>query len=387
MTGRLRGWLIPLLSYLVSTAVTWLAAALAGVDYWSADGRRRWDSEHYLSIAARGYESFRCIDRYPNFPDVWCGTTAWFPGYPMAIRAVAALGVPVEWAGVLVSEVCLLASLLIVWGLLGNRLDRNTGGAMALAAVFPGGVYFHAVFPISLCLLGLLLVVVGVRRESWWLAGLGAFVALSTHPVGVIGVVALLASLLFGWRRTGWPGRVLRVGGAAVLGALAYPASLAVIHHDTGSWTIFAEHQREAYGQGGLMNPVEQVIRFWQTPFWEWYPPDPAAPWLVQVSTHAHQYQLVVNLALITVIAVVAVWRAVRRDLTAWQAVAVLLAIGAVAMPLVTGTATSWYRHGALMLIALPVLRLPRWGWVLGVVACGVQAVLLAGMWFGGSLV
>lgn len=379
--------LVPLLSYVASTALTWFSAALAGVDYWTTAARWRWDSEHYLSIASRGYESFRCVDRYPDFPDVWCGNTAWFPGYPLAIRGVAWFGIPDELAAVLVSELSFLAALVILWGLLGGRRTPNAGGAMALAAVFPGGVYFHAIFPISLCLLGLLILVAGVRRESWWLAGLGGFVALSTHMVGAIGLVALAASLLFGWRRVGWPGRLARVGGATALGALAYPASLAVIRLYTGSWTIYFQHQQDAYGQGGLKNPLEQIVRFWGTPFWEWYPLAPDATWLVRASTHAHQSQLVVNLALVTVIAVVAVLRAVRRDLTAWEAVAALIALGAVAMPLVTGTATSWYRHGALMLVALAMLRLPRAGWVVAVVVCAVQAVFLGAMWFGGSLV
>lgn len=381
------GWLVPLLSYLASTAITWLAAALAGVDFWSTAGRWRWDSEHYLSIASRGYESFRCIDRYPDFPDVWCGNTAWFPGYSLAIRGVAWFGVPYELAGVLVSEACFLASLLILWRLLGNRLTTNSVGAMALAAVFPGGVYFHAIFPISMCLLGLLVVIVGVRRESWWLAGLGGFVALSTHMIGVIGLVALALSAIFGWRRFDWGGRLLRVGGAIGLGGLAYPGALAVIHAYTGSWTIYFEHQRDAYGQGGLKNPLEQVVRFWETPFWEWYPLKPDATWLVQASTHAHQSQLVINLVLATLIAAVALWRTLRRDLPAWEAVAALIALGAVGMPLVTGTWTSWYRHGAMMLVALPMLRLPRGGWAIAVAVCAVQYVFLAGMWFGGSLV
>lgn len=385
--GLIQRWVVPLAAWLLSTTLMWITAVLAGQDFWNPTTRQRWDSQWYLSIASGHYESFRCIDRYPDFPDVWCGNTAWFPGYPVAIRLIAAFGAPYDIAALIVSSACLLGALAILWNLLGSRLTWTSGYAMALAASFPGVIYFHVVFPTSMCLLGLLIVVLGVRKESWQLAGTGAFIAFSTHMVGIIGVIALALSLLFGWHRFTWLGRLWRVSTATALGAMAYPWTMWLIHADTGSWTIYWQHQDEAYGNVGLHNPFEQIGRFWQTQFGDWFPPEPDATWLVAHSTAAHQPQLIINLAFVLLVTATAAWRLHRKDLTAWEAVATLIAIGAVAIPLLSGAWSAWYRHNALMLVALPVLRLPKTAWLLLVGVCVIQAVLLGAMWFGGSLV
>lgn len=311
--------------------MAWVTAALSGQDYLQPSAHQRWDSQWYLSIAEHGYESYRCIERYSWFPDVWCGNTAWFPGYPMAIRLVSALGPTPELAGIIVSEASLLGVMLVVWQLLGTQLNRNSGPAMALAAVFPGSIYFHSVFPVSLCLLGLALVVLGIRRESWLIAGIGAFVAFATHFVGVIGVIGVVVSLAFGWRGRPWPGRLWRVAAAAGLGSLAYPWMLWLMHADTGSWTIYWQHQAD-YGNTGLHNPLEQLERFWSLSFAQWHPIAAGDPWLVVHSVDAQHLQLVVNLIFAILVAGTLGWRLWRRDLPAWEAAAALIALGALAV-------------------------------------------------------
>src|SRR4051794_21247442 len=82
----------PVTAWLAANLLTWAVAAASGVSWWSTGSRRHWDSEHYLSIANTGYEMFRCRDRYANFPDVVCGNVAWYPGYPLTIRAFDAFG-------------------------------------------------------------------------------------------------------------------------------------------------------------------------------------------------------------------------------------------------------------------------------------------------------
>lgn len=385
-TDRRRALWVPLLAWLTSNLVAAVTAVLSGQDYLAPSSRQRWDSQWYLSIAEHGYESYRCIERYSWFPDVWCGNTAWFPGYPIAIRLVSATGIAPDVAGILISEASLLGVLLIVWQLLGARLDRNSLPAMMLAAVFPGSIYFHSVFPVSLCLLGLALVVLGVRRESWLIAGAGAFVAFATHFVGVIGVIAVALSLAFGWRGRRWRSRVWRVAAAAGLGSLAYPWTMWLMHADTGSWDIYWQHQGD-YGNTGWHNPIEQLERFWSVSFTQWHPPAAGAPWLVAHATDAQHPQLLVNLAFALVLVGIASWRLLRRDLSGWEATATLIALGALAVPVISGAWSAWYRHDALMLIALPVLRLPRVVWAILIAVCAGQAVLLGAMWFGGALI
>jgi hypothetical protein len=381
----MRTRLVPVATYLVSNLVTWIAAALSGRDYFNPLERAKWDSQHYLSIARTGYESFRCIDRYANWPDIWCGNTAWFPGYPMAIRSLSWLGLPAELAGVVVSEVFFLGAMLLLWRLFDRKINATSIGAMALAAVFPGSIYSHVVFGVSMCLYGLLLALVGLREQRWWVAALGGFVALSVHIVGVIAVGAVAASLLFGWQRFTWPGRLWRVAAATVGGGLALLWSLWTIYRDTGSWTIYFQHQDESFHNLGWHDPLEQLVRFYKIQFR--HSPAVADHWLTAHSLSAHQPQLVLNVVICLLILGSAGWLAWKRELQPWQGAAVLMVLGAMMMPLTSGAWSAWYRHDALMLVGVTVLRLPRPAWVLLVGISGLQTLFLSGMWFGGSLI
>ena len=379
---------VPLAAYLASTLLAWVTAALSGEEFWSLAARRRWDSEHYLSIASRGYEMFRCRERYPKFPDVWCGNTAWFPGYPMATRVVSWIGLPVDASAVLVTELCLVAIFGLLWHLLGARLTAGTGAVMALAVVFPGAIYFHAIFPVTIAALGLLICVLGIQRESLAYAGVGAWIAFSTHLVGAVAPIMLVLSIGFAWRSSTWPIRAAKGVGAAVAGATAYPLLAVSQYRATGRWDAYWEHQRDAYGHGALKNPFEQVEVFFHTPFSSWYPSDSDDTWLVQHAGDAHSTQLVINLVLAAVILAVVVWRAVHGDLEPWEIAAVLLAAGVLAMPFVTGAETSWYRNHALAIVAVPVLRkAPFWLLLPLVLRCAEQYLFLGAMWYGGSLV
>jgi hypothetical protein len=313
--GAKRWLTVPLTAYVASTLLTWLTAGLSGERYWSLAARQRWDSEWYLSIASTGYEMFRCRERYPNFPDVWCGNAAWFPGYPAAVRMVSWTGLSVEVSAVLVTELCLIGVLVLLWHLLGARLTATTGLAMTLAVVFPGAIYFHAVFPITMGALGLLLCLLGVRREWWWLAGAGAFLAFSTHLIGAVAPIMLVLSVAFAWRSSAWPARAAKGLAAAASGAAAYPILAVSQYRATGRWDAYWEHQRDAYGQSGFVNPLNQVAVFFHTPFASWYPGGAEDTWLVRHATEAHSTQLVINLALAAVILALVVWRALHRDL------------------------------------------------------------------------
>jgi hypothetical protein len=379
---------VPLVAYLASTLLTWLTASLSGETYWSLAARRRWDSEQYLSIASTGYEMFRCRERYPNVRDVWCGNTAWFPGYPAAVRIVSWTGLSVEVSAVLVTELCLIGVFVLLWQLLGVQLTPTTGLAMTLAVVFPGGIYFHAIFPITMGALGLLLCLLGVKREWWSLAGVGAYVAFSTHLVGAVAPIMLVLSVGFAWRSSAWPVRVAKGLGAAALGAAAYPILAVSQYRATGRWDAFWEHQRDAYGQSGFTDPLDQVEVFFDTPFSTWYPGEAEDTWLVRHATEAHSTQLVINLALAAVILALVVWRALQGDLVPWEIAAALLAAGAFATPFLSGADTSWYRNHCLCVVAVPLLRKAR-AWMLLpiVLRCAEQYLFLGAMWYGGSLV
>ncbi|RKT05225.1 hypothetical protein BX286_3217 [Streptomyces sp. 3211.6] len=396
--GRLRGRLLllpPVVAWLVSNLVTWavarasVAADGSRVAYWSTDSRRRWDSEHYLSIARGGYEMFRCRDRYANFPDVMCGNVAWFPGYPMAVRAVSGTGLSYELSAVVVTEAALLGMFAVLWWLLGARLTRATALTLAVGTVFPGGVYFHAVFPIALATLALLVCVAGVGRGSWWAATAGGFVAVACHPVGAVAVVMLLSSALFAWRGDTRPRRWAKAGlSAAAAGCGALWAAWQM-WQATGRWDAYRTIQRISYGQGDLREPFAEMVRAYRVPFRDWYTPKGDLPWLLEHALAAHRPQLWVNAAFVLlVVATAAVLLLRRRRLAAEEWAALVLTVAVFLVPFVAGAQMSWYRVHAQMFVGLLLVRrTPVWVQVPLLAACAAQYALLAAMFFAGVLV
>lgn len=396
--GRLRAALPPAVAWLVSNLVTWAVAraSVAGdgsrVAYWSTAARRRWDSEHYLSIARGGYEMFRCRDRYPNFPDVWCGNVAWFPGYPMAVRAVSGTGLSYELSALVVTEAALLGMFAVLWWLLGGVLTRATGLTLAIGAVFPGGIYFHALFPISLATLALLVCVAGLGRGSWPTASAGGFAAVACHPVGAVAVVVLLASALFAWPGDTRPRRCAKALASATVAGCGMLWAKWLMWQATGHWDAYETIQRSSYGQGDLRQPFAEMARAYAVPFRDWYTPKAPGgrlPWLVEHSLAAHRPEFWLNTAFVVlVVATAAVLLLRHRPLSVVEWAALVATLAVFLVPFVAGAQMSWYRNHAQMFVGLVlVARTSPWVQVPLLAACAVQYALLGAMFFSGVLV
>ncbi|MFE3585711.1 hypothetical protein [Streptomyces vinaceus] len=390
--GRL---LPPAAAWLVSNLVTWLIASssVAGdgsqVAYWSTAGRRRWDAEHYLSIAKAGYEMFRCRDRYADYPDVICGNVAWFPGYPMSVRAVSATGLSYEISAVVVSEASLFGIFAVLWYLLGARLTSATGLTLAIGTVFPGGVYFHAMFPIATGTLALLVCVAGVKRGSWGLAAAGGFVATACHLVGAVAVGMLLLSAFFAWRRDTWSVRLVKAGASAAVAACGVLWTTWLMWQATGRWDAYEAIQQSSYGQSGVRQPFDEMRKAYGFPFGDWYRPEGHLPWLVEHSLGAHRGQLWLNAAFVLLVVATAVVRLVRdRRLGAEEWAAAILTVAVFLVPFFAGAEMSWYRNHAQMFVGLVLVgHASRWVQVPLLAWCSVQYALLGSMFFAGVLV
>ncbi|MFB7462647.1 hypothetical protein ACFCZ1_03895 [Streptomyces sp. NPDC056224] len=385
----------PVVAWLLANLITWLVAkeSVAGdgsrVAYWSTGGRHRWDSGHYLSIAKTGYEMFWCRERYANFPDVMCGNVAWFPGYPMSVRAVSATGLSYELSAVVVTEVSLFGMFAVLWWLLGARLTWATGLTLAIGTVFPGGIYFHAVFPIATGTLALLLCIVGVKRGSWGIAAAGGFVATSCHPVGAVAVGMLLLSALFAWPGDTRPIRFAKAGSAAALAGCGVLWAKWLMWQATGHWDAYEIIQRASYGQGGLRQPFGEMTKAYDFPFSDWYRPEGHLPWLVEHSLAAHRNQLWLNIAFVLLVLAAAAVQLIRNrrlEIEEWAALIVTVEI--FWLPFFAGAEMSWYRNHAQMFVGLVLVRrMSPWVQVPMLVACAIQYAFLGAMFFAGVLV
>lgn len=191
----------PLLATIAGRMIVQLAGALAGQSVWSAADFRRYDSNLYLSIADQGYFFYPCNDG--SLPPTWCGNGGWLPAYPFLIRALGILLLPRSWAGVLLSELFLFLSLFVIWNhFLGARLRLENLLVLGLAALFPGNVYFHAIFPMSMAVFLSLLFVRFIQQGRTIATALSGFAAGLTYSSGILlsslGAIRLLTDL---WSR------------------------------------------------------------------------------------------------------------------------------------------------------------------------------------------
>jgi hypothetical protein len=145
----------------------------------------RWDSVWYLAIANDGY------------PADDARRAAFFPLYPLLVRAAdAVLGSPIV-AGALVSVGCFAVALVVLQRLaeieLGSDAARATVWAIAL---FPGAVFFSAVYSEALYLALSVACVYAARTRRWAWAGCFGALGAATRSAGVLLAVPLVVMWL-----------------------------------------------------------------------------------------------------------------------------------------------------------------------------------------------
>ncbi len=171
----------------------------------------RWDAWWYLSVVERGYW----------FDPQGKSNVAFFPLFPLMIKALtSAIGNQVV-AGLLVANVAAVAAVVVFW-----RWVRDEAGPVAAERavlwllVFPFSFFFHTIYAEPLFFLLATLALHAARRRSWAVAGLWGGLAAATRPMGVMLFPAFAWGMAQDWRA----GRPLR--GREALGVLLIPAGL-----------------------------------------------------------------------------------------------------------------------------------------------------------------
>lgn len=179
----------------------------------------RWDAVWYLVIARYGY--------HPDLGAFTASRTAFFPLYPLGVRALSDIGLPPIVAGVALSVLAFMAALYGLHrlttlevsrlrghsaealffgkGLGSDRLAKLDGREVArlvvlLTAFAPMAFYLSAIYSESLYLalsVGLFLC---ARRGHWASAAMLGALAAATRSTGVVLLVPLLLLYLYGPR-------------------------------------------------------------------------------------------------------------------------------------------------------------------------------------------
>ncbi|MDQ1464722.1 MAG: hypothetical protein QOC73_1663 [Actinomycetota bacterium] len=376
---------------LVAFLAGWSLVALRAPGRWTAvfdpQTFTHRDAFQYLKIARHGYQATTNCAGVPR-PDVHlCGNVTWFPGYPGVIRVVAVTGLRYAVAGLLIAWVCWYLTLLMVWVLSGGNASRTPTrwACLALAAFFPGQVYFAAIFPISLVTFATLLCVYWcarapqlLRRVDYLRGFATGFVAAASYPLAIalapgLGVGALAVR-----------SRRVRLAMLWALGGVLLGVAAVLIYAQlaTGRWNAYFITERQEYGVR-THNPITTLLdryhRFRH----------PATS-LIRVTTAQGAF---VTVLVVVVIAsqLPLLVRVLRKRAAAVDAAdLVLLATGCVAwlIPYVGGGDLSIYRSEACLIVLVPLLRrVPWWLVAAAAIAAGLIANQMAPLFFANRLV
>jgi len=150
-----------------------------------------WDSTYFISIAQHGYNSTgaRCCEQ------------AFFPGYPLMIRALTPLFGDARIAALLIPIVAGAVAAMLLWRITVDEFGTAAGWhAVTLLALAPYGVFLSLAYSESLFLALALAAWYAARHRRWWWAGAAASAAALVRVNGVFIAVAL-AVMWFAERR------------------------------------------------------------------------------------------------------------------------------------------------------------------------------------------
>lgn len=222
-----------------SLVVAWLAAKQNRVTVGLL--LRGWDGGHYTQIATQGYRLHELAPREEVPQDV-----AFFPGYPMTARVLAAVfGHRVVWL-VALALGCSVAAAFVIGVLLRTWFSHDVAvRSVALLAFFPSAFVFNMTYAEGPFLLFVALCLLALARGRWVWAGAACLVAGLVRPnaLAVMAAVGVTAFITLRYRFRWQPvvGVVL-----APLGFLAYWVWLIAV---SGRWTVYTDVQRQTWDQ------------------------------------------------------------------------------------------------------------------------------------------
>lgn len=244
--------------WLIFTAVRYLVAAVTEYFFQPDHGRLAQGLVGVLKLPfAFDASYFAAIARYGYFgeadpPSIW---QAFFPGYPLVIRAVSAGSTfqvtdgRLQVSGALISAICSLIATVVVFRLAESTGARRAGVCAALLLMlWPTATFLTAAYSESLYLALAVGAWWNALKGRWWVAGLLCAYASFTRINGVFLATALLVLLLTRVARGQERFRFhkLIAVGIGLAGAATYLGYLWVV---TGNPRAWQDAQVEGWGR------------------------------------------------------------------------------------------------------------------------------------------
>jgi len=175
----------PVAIFLATKAFTWLTFILItfmlyifrarAIPFGSmlADSLECWDSAHYRAIIEHGYDlSWRMV---------------FFPLYPLAVKAMTFLIKDTLWAGVAVSNSCLLAATVYFY----NLADKNYGKKIASMSVMlfmcaPTALFYITSYTESMFFMLTIMGFYYINEKNWFAAVFFGMLSAATRNAGIL---------------------------------------------------------------------------------------------------------------------------------------------------------------------------------------------------------
>lgn len=186
-------YILPLAVFILSKVLAYIIAHLGNCHGALQDCWSRWDSGIYLQMVSDGRTFYQDAD------GSWSGFAGWMPLYPILMGIISKIsGISLVHAGIFLSSLFFYFYLVMV-AKLQNTLNYHWKSffAIMLAAIVPGNIYYHAIFPLSLVAFLIALVIFYVKQEKYLSAGLAAGVATISYSIGFIFILAAVTYILF----------------------------------------------------------------------------------------------------------------------------------------------------------------------------------------------
>lgn len=227
---------------------------------WLLDVWGRWDAGWYLDIARNGYSVTAPLSTLQQ-------NVAFYPLYPLSIRALAALfpaavdrSVAVLAAGVLLSNAAALGAVLLLHRHVRRRFGEDTARRTIWALLaFPTAFFLSCVYTEAFFLLLAVACFDAAWNERWPLAGVTGGLLALCRANGVVAIVPLVILAIRGARM-----RSPRATAGALLWSLLVPVGFAIwwawLWHLTGN--LAAIGQAAAAWNRGFVMPWVTLFDF-----------------------------------------------------------------------------------------------------------------------------
>jgi hypothetical protein len=211
-----------------------------------------WDGHWYRLVAEHGY---LLVPERQSDP-------AFFPLYPMLLRAAHGLGLSYASTGLLLSNLALLVALYAFYALgtevVGSTVARR---ATVYVAIFPAGYVFSMSYPESFVLAAMSFAALAALRGRFGRAAVWASAGALARPEGAFVALPLLALAVAGHRRR--PARETGLAFGAALAPFAvlasFPLYLAYVLHDPLAWSKAESRWGRHFSPVGFVDAFERL--------------------------------------------------------------------------------------------------------------------------------